>query len=82
MSRNGLKIPKFGGKLKKLAEKKLQDLSFFSCMVEITLLWKLGRTGKAGDTVGVLQWLVSNSLDRAHHLRSMLHKCCMGKGDQ
>ena len=62
------------------------DSSLCSCEdwseVEMSLLWKLGRTGKAGDTVGVLQWLVSNSLDRAHHLRSMLHKCCMGKGDQ
>ena len=32
------------------------------------ILWKLCRTGKAGDTVGVLQRLVSDALDRAHHL--------------
>ena len=32
------------------------------------ILWKLCRTGKAGDTVGVLERFVSNTLDRAHHL--------------
>ena len=32
------------------------------------ILWELGRTGKVGDTVGVLQRLVPNPLDRAHHL--------------
>ena len=37
------------------------------------ILWKVGRTGKAGDTVGVLQRLVSNTFDRAHHLLTNLH---------
>ena len=32
------------------------------------ILWKLCRTGQAGDTVRVLERLVSNTLDRAHHL--------------
>ena len=50
-------------------------------MIALVILWKLCRTGKAGDAVCVLQWLVPHPLDRAHHLNIELSLISKREGE-